>query len=115
MIKSQKTEVKRERIHRSHKSDELLVPEIPESEEDVEEMIGLLGLDRSWCMTCVHWPCMCALTKREMKISALRGDCYAKEVEKDDMNGEALVVEDGEVVGGLLGGNWPPKSLLSPK
>ena len=61
-------------------SDEYLVPEIPES---MEEMIGL---DRSWCMTCVHWPCLCALTKLEMKTSALRRDCYAKEVDKDDMD-----------------------------
>ena len=86
-------------------SAEYLVPEIP---VDMKEMIGL---DRSWCMTCVHQPCLCALTKLEMKISALRRDCYAKEV----MDGEALVVEDGEVVGGLLGGQMAAQEPTEPR
>ena len=85
--------------------DELLEPDIHkgEDEENVEE-IELLGLDRSWCMTCVHWPCLCALTKLEMRITALRANFLAQEVEKEkeeEGKEETLIVEEGEVGGGL--------------
>ena len=65
---------------------------------ETEGMINLIGLETSGklCLMCIYNPCICILTKLEMKINMLR---------ETDGNREK------PEVGGLLGGRRPPKSL----
>ena len=58
-----------------------------EGEEEMEEWIGNEGLGKDLCMTCVYWPCLCTLTKLEMKIASIREGRPDQEHEQDKDQG----------------------------
>ena len=62
-----------------------------EGEEEMEEWIGNEGLGKDLCMTCVYWPCLCALTKLEMKIASIREGRPDQEHEQDKDQGGGLM------------------------
>ena len=83
---------------------------------ETEEWKEELGLETSGelCMLCIFKPCICLLTKLEMKINILR-ETDRKE-EKKEMGGllggqkaaqepSYQLIKEGEEVGGLLGGH----------
>ena len=80
---------------------------------DEEELDIGQNFERGMCLQCAYTPCICVLTKLELKLNILKNPKSNQELVQEDNNSRLLGVGGGDIaqnITSVLSDTSPPKS-----